>query len=127
MNLASEKKPTTSQPQIFGETDFFGLTLYKRGNRKDLYDLGENLLVVTKDRIASAPAATTEQTPGIGRVVNQFSTHWFKQLEKLTPKHFISADINQFPDACQAYAEQLEGRSMLVKKMTPLPASAVPR
>jgi phosphoribosylaminoimidazole-succinocarboxamide synthase len=65
--------------------------------------------------------------PGKGQAVTQMSAHWFQRLREVFPNHFISADVNDFPVPCRAYVEQLAGRSMLVKKATPLPVRCVVR
>lgn len=120
MNFSCNKKVTTTQRKDLNETDYPDFTLFKRGRHKELYDFGETLLVVATDQVSICSTDLDEIIPGKGQLVNQLSAYWFKQLSELLPNHFISTEVSEFPEPCQAYAEQLEGRSMLVKKTTPL-------
>lgn len=104
-----------------------GLTLFKHGRTKELYDLGETLLVVHTDRVAGGPGSEERIIPGKGQVVNQMSAYWFQRLREVFPNHLVSAELCDFPESCQAHAEYLEGRSMLVKKATPLPVKCLVR
>jgi phosphoribosylaminoimidazole-succinocarboxamide synthase len=108
-------------------TDFPDLTLAARGKVRDIYDLGETLLIVTTDRISAFDVIMNEGIPDKGFVLNQISTFWFSQMEDIIPNHIISTDVRDFPAPCQKYAEDLEGRSMLVKKAKPLPAECIVR
>jgi phosphoribosylaminoimidazole-succinocarboxamide synthase len=83
--------------------------------------------VVATDRAAGSRVIIEGTIPGKGQAVTQMSAHWFQRLREVFPNHFISADVNDFPVPCRAYVEQLAGRSMLVKKATPLPARCVVR
>jgi phosphoribosylaminoimidazole-succinocarboxamide synthase len=108
-------------------TDFPDLKLAARGKVRDIYDLGETLLIVTTDRISAFDVIMNEGIPDKGFVLNQISTFWFRQMEDIIPNHIISTDVRDFPAPCQKYAEDLEGRSMLVKKAKPLPAECIVR
>ncbi len=109
------------------ETNFPDLTLAARGKVRDIYDLGETLLIVTSDRISAFDVIMNEGIPDKGHVLNQISAFWFRQMEGIIPNHIISTDVADFPPACQKYAELLKGRSMLVKKAKPLPAECIVR
>lgn len=109
------------------ETDFKTLTLIKRGKVRDLYDLGDALLMVATDRISAFDVVMPEPIPDKGRVLTQISLFWFDQMADLVQNHVISGDVADFPPACQPYAEILEGRSMLVEKTDPLPIECVVR
>jgi len=126
INSHRKEAATTSSP-VVSKTEFPELTLFKRGQEKDLYDLGETLLVVATDRVASSRVIIEGTIPGKGQAVNQMSAYWFQRLRDVFPNHFISADMCDFPAACQARAEQLAGRSLLVKKAIPLPVKCVVR
>jgi len=108
-------------------TDFPDLKLAARGKVRDIYDLGETLLIVTTDRISAFDVIMNEGIPDKGFVLNQISTFWFRQMEDIIPNHIISTDVRDFPTPCQKYADDLEGRTMLVKKAKPLPAECIVR
>lgn len=114
-----------SQPVM--QTDFPGLNLIARGKVRDIYDLGETLLLVTSDRISAFDVIMNEPIPDKGFVLTQISTFWFRQMEDIVKNHIISTDVAEFPAACQPYAETLKGRSMLVKKAKPLPVECIVR
>lgn len=114
-----------SQPVL--NTEFPGLKLAGRGKVRDIYDLGEALLIVTTDRISAFDVIMNEGIPHKGYVLTQISAFWFRQMEDIIPNHIISTDVKDFPAECQPYADVLEGRSMLVKKAQPLPAECIVR
>ncbi len=109
------------------KTDFPDLKLVARGKVRDIYDLGETLLIVTTDRISAFDVIMNEGIPDKGYVLTQISAFWFRQMEDIIPNHIISTDVKDFPAECQKYAAELEGRSMLVKKAKPLPAECIVR
>lgn len=109
------------------QTDFPDLKLAARGKVRDIYDLGETLLIVTSDRISAFDVIMNEGIPDKGYVLNQISAFWFRQMEDIIPNHILSTDVKEYPAECQKYAEQLEGRSMWVKKAKPLPAECIVR
>jgi phosphoribosylaminoimidazole-succinocarboxamide synthase len=108
-------------------TDFPDLKLLARGKVRDIYDLGETLLLVTTDRISAFDVIMNEGIPDKGFVLNQISTFWFRMMEDIIPNHIISTDVNDYPAECRKYSADLEGRSMLVKKAKPLPAECIVR
>jgi phosphoribosylaminoimidazole-succinocarboxamide synthase len=108
-------------------TDFPDLKLAGRGKVRDIYDLGESLLIVTTDRISAFDVIMNEAIPDKGYVLTQISAYWFRQMEDIIPNHIISTAVKEFPAACQKYANVLEGRSMLVKKAQPLPVECIVR
>jgi len=108
-------------------TDFPDLKLIGRGKVRDIYDMGETLLIVTTDRISAFDVIMDEGIPDKGYVLNQISIFWFRQMEDIIPNHIIAVDVTDFPAGCRKYAAILEGRSMLVKKARPLPAECVVR
>ena len=109
------------------QTDFPGLKLISRGKVRDIYDLGETLLMVTSDRISAFDVIMNEPIPDKGKVLTQISKFWFSQMEDIIPNHIISTDVADYPDVCQPYADVLEGRSMWVKKAKPLAAECIVR
>jgi len=109
------------------ETDFQDLDLIKRGKVRDIYDLGENLLMVTSDRISAFDVVMPDPVPDKGIILTQISLYWFEIMKPIIENHVISADINDYPAVCRPYAETLRGRSMLVKKTEPLSIECVVR
>ena len=109
------------------QTDFPELTLAGRGKVRDIYDLGDSLLIVTSDRISAFDVIMNEGIPDKGYVLNQISAFWFRQMEEIISNHIISTDVAEFPAPCRRYADVLRGRSMLVKKARPLPAECIVR
>jgi phosphoribosylaminoimidazole-succinocarboxamide synthase len=113
--------------EAVAQTDFSDLALIQRGKVRDIYDLGDCLLMVATDRISAFDVILPDPIPGKGRVLTQISLFWFGVMQDLVPNHVLSADVGDYPSACRPYAEILEGRSMLVKKATPFPVECVVR
>lgn len=109
------------------ETHFPELTLLKRGKVRDLYDLGDALLMVATDRISAFDVVMRDPIPGKGVVLTQISLFWFDVMQPLVPHHVITSDVDQFPPVCRPYADTLRGRSLLVRKTRPLPVECVVR
>ena len=109
------------------KTDFTGLTLINRGKVRDLYDLGDSLLIVSTDRISAFDVILPNGVPRKGEVLNKMSIFWFAQVRDIVPNHIITTDVSRFPAACLPYADVLAGRSMVVKKAKPLPIECIVR
>ena len=109
------------------ETDFQDLNLVKRGKVRDIYDLGDNLLMVATDRISAFDVVMPDPIPDKGMILTQISLYWFEIMKPIIENHVVSADVNEYPAVCRPYAETLYGRSMLVKKANPLPIECVVR
>ncbi|MBI4767121.1 MAG: phosphoribosylaminoimidazolesuccinocarboxamide synthase [Deltaproteobacteria bacterium] len=109
------------------ETQFDGLKLVNRGKVRDIYDLGEHLLIVATDRISAFDVVMPDPIPGKGIILTQISKFWFKIMESIIPHHLISTEINEFPKICRPYEAELKDRSMLVKKAKPLPVECIVR
>lgn len=109
------------------ETHFTGLNLIGRGKVRDIYDLGSALLIVASDRLSAFDVVMAQPIPGKGQILTAISQYWFDVLGNVVPNHIISFDVADFPEACQPYADELQGRSMLVKKAKPLPVECVVR
>jgi phosphoribosylaminoimidazole-succinocarboxamide synthase len=105
-----------------GETRLIG-----RGKVRDLYAVGDALLLVATDRISAFDHVLGSGIPGKGKILTQISLFWFELLKEIVPNHVITADVKQFPASLQAYAEQLEGRSMLVRRAEMFPVECVAR
>lgn len=113
--------------KIVKQTDLKGLKKISQGKVRDIYDLGEHLLIVTTDRISAFDVVLPDPIPYKGYVLNQVSAWWFRQMEDVMPNHLVSIDVREFPEECSPYGEELEGRSMLVKKAKPLPVECIVR
>ncbi len=105
-----------------GDTPLLG-----RGKVRDLYAVGEDLLLVATDRISAFDHVLATGIPGKGKILTQISLFWFDLLAGLVPNHIISANVAEFPASLQPYADQLEGRSMLVKRASMFPVECVAR
>lgn len=109
------------------ETDFKELNLMKRGKVRDIYDLGDTLLMVATDRISAFDVIMPDPVPDKGKILTKISLFWFKIMEPIVPNHVISSNVDEYPAACKPYADVLDGRSMLVQKAEPLPVECVVR
>ena len=109
------------------ESNFPNLKLINRGKVRDIYDLGEQLLIVATDRISAFDVVMPNPIPGKGRILTRLSQFWFSQMEPIVPNHLIAAEVKDYPASCQPYAQDLAGRSMLVKKAVPLPVECIVR
>ena len=108
-------------------TDLRDLKLFKRGKVRDVYDLGDKLLIVSTDRISCFDVVLPDGIPDKGSVLTALSVFWFNFTKDIIPSHFLSADVKDFPEEAQKYKKALEGRSMLVKKSKALPVECVVR
>ena len=109
------------------ETEFSHLALHARGKVRDLYSVGEHLLLVATDRISAFDHVLATGIPGKGKVLTQLSLFWFDFLKDVVPNHLITADVRQYPEELLEYADDLDGRSMLVKRAQMFPVECVMR
>jgi len=107
------------------ETQFAGLTPSARGKVRDIYDLGDRLLIVATDRLSAFDVVMPTPIPDKGKVLTQLSLFWFNLLKDVVPNHVLSS--TEFPAPFDVHAEELAGRSMVVKKTRPLPIECVVR
>jgi phosphoribosylaminoimidazole-succinocarboxamide synthase len=113
---------------VIRETNLPGITFLSRGKVRDIYAVGEDkLLVVATDRLSAFDVILDEPIPNKGRVLTQLSCFWFERFKDLVPTHFLTANLSDYPKELQAFADQIEGRSMLVKKAEPFPIECVVR
>ena len=106
------------------------LHLLHRGKVRDMYEIPgheDKLLMVATDRISAYDVVMADPIPGKGKVLTQISLFWFKLLGDIVPNHLISAEVDQFPVVCRQYRDQLEGRSMLVKRTKVVPIECIVR
>jgi len=116
---------TTSATKVVWETHFAGLAPLARGKVRDIYDLGDRLLIVATDRLSAFDVVMPTPIPDKGRVLTRLSLFWFDLLNDVLPNHVLSA--THFPAPFDRYAEDLAGRSMVVRKTKPLPIECVAR
>jgi len=109
------------------EDTLSGLTLFNRGKVRDIYDLGDNLLLVASDRISAFDVILPTLIPDKGKILTALSVYWFNVIKDILPHHLITTDVDQFPAACQPHKAKLEGRTMLVKKSLPAPVECIVR
>lgn len=110
-----------------GEIHLEGIPLFKKGKVRDIFDLGDKLLIVATDRISAFDFVLPSLIPYKGKVLTQLSRFWFEQLAYIVPNHLISTEVESFPDPLPKYRALLEKRSMLVKKTRVLPVECVVR
>lgn len=108
-------------------TELKGLKLFSRGKVRDVYEAGDNLLIVATDRISAFDVIMSDPVPEKGKILTRMSTFWFNQMEDIVANHLISTDVDEFPEECVAYKDLLQGRSMLVKRATALPVECIVR
>jgi phosphoribosylaminoimidazole-succinocarboxamide synthase len=116
---------STTTPLL--ETRLDGLTLHRRGKVRDVYEVGHDLLIVATDRISAFDYVLASGIPDKGKVLTQLSGFWFERLGDLVSHHLISMDVAEFPAELQRHADQLRGRSMLVRRTDPVPIECVAR
>ena len=114
-------------PQPVYETRLDGLEMISRGKVRDIYDLGEHLLIVATDRLSAYDVILPTPIPGKGEVLTRLSVHWFGRTADIVPNHLVSADPDEYPEPARRHAEVLRGRSMLVRKARPLPVECIVR
>jgi phosphoribosylaminoimidazole-succinocarboxamide synthase len=98
------------------ETNLGDLKPMARGKVRDIYDLGDHLLIVATDRISAFDVILPTPIPGKGKVLTEMSRFWFQKTGHIIPNHFISCDVKDFPAHLHAFKDQLDGRAMMVKK-----------
>jgi phosphoribosylaminoimidazole-succinocarboxamide synthase len=109
------------------ETAFDDVGIPKRGKVRDVYDLGDKLLIVVTDRVSAFDVVLPTGIPDKGKVLNQLSLFWFRRMSDVVENHVLESDVEQYPEALKKYADQLRGRSMVVKKARPFPVECVVR
>ena len=112
---------------ILLQSDFKGIDLLKRGKVRDVYEVDDWLLIVASDRMSAFDVVMDDPIPDKGKILTSISLFWFKELEQMVENHLVSSDPAEYPEPCQPYTGQLTGRSMLVKRATPLPVECIVR
>jgi phosphoribosylaminoimidazole-succinocarboxamide synthase len=109
------------------DTNLSDLSLVRRGKVRDVYAVDDALVMVATDRISAFDYVLGSGIPDKGRILTQLSAFWFDRTRHIVPNHVISTNANSYPAAGRAHAPLLEGRSMLVRRTTPLPVECVAR
>lgn len=112
---------------LITETTFPDLTLLRRGKVRDVYDLGDALLLVATDRLSAFDVVMPNPIPCKGAVLTTISHFWFRLMSSVCTNHVISNNVDDFPSVCKPYERELQGRSMLVRKTIPFPIECVVR
>lgn len=97
------------------------------GKVREIYDLGDSLLIVVTDRLSAFDVIMDDGVPGKGKVLNGISAFWFNKFKDLVPNHTISTDVADFPEAFQSCAAELKGRAMMVRKLKIVPYECIVR
>ncbi|MDD2441316.1 MAG: phosphoribosylaminoimidazolesuccinocarboxamide synthase [Eubacteriales bacterium] len=113
--------------KLMRQADFIQLPLYVKGKVRDVYDLGDQLLIVVTDRISAFDVVFEELIPDKGVVLNSIAAFWFERAGKIVANHVVATDPSAYPLGLSSYADQLAGRSMLVRKIDMLPAECIVR
>jgi len=112
---------------VVSMTEFKSLTLKGRGKVRDIYDLGDQLLIVATDRISAFDVVMPNPIPDKGKILTQLSKFWFDLTKQIVPNHILSTEVEDYPRECEPYRELLMSRSMLVVKTEVLPIECVAR
>jgi phosphoribosylaminoimidazole-succinocarboxamide synthase len=109
------------------KTDMPDIKFLRSGKVRDIYDLDDSLLMIASDRISAFDVVLPNGIPGKGKLLTQISIYWFRQMEDIIKNHLIATEVDDYPASCRQYREQLEGRSMLVKKAEQIPVECIVR
>jgi phosphoribosylaminoimidazole-succinocarboxamide synthase len=109
------------------KTDLSGVKLHGRGKVRDIYDLGDHFLIVATDRLSAFDVVLPSPIPNKGKVLTQMSAFWFDRFKDVVPNHVVSTDVGKYPQNLHQFRDQLQGRSMLVKKAEVFPVECVAR
>ncbi len=109
------------------ETDLKNVGPCRKGKVRDVYDLGDRLLIVATDRLSAFDVVLPTGIEDKGKVLTKLSLFWFRQMDAFVPNHVIEADVEKFPDAIKAYSHLLSGRSLIARKAQVIPFECVVR
>ena len=109
------------------DTTLEGLQLHRRGKVRDVYEIGNDLLIVATDRISAFDYVLGSGIPDKGKVLTQLSAFWFERMGDIVPHHLLSWDVAAYPGPARRHADVLRGRSMLVRRTAPIPIECVAR
>ncbi|MCX7841919.1 MAG: phosphoribosylaminoimidazolesuccinocarboxamide synthase [Clostridia bacterium] len=113
--------------KLINDTSFIKLPLFIKGKVRNVYDLGDKLLIVVTDRISAFDVVFPNLIPNKGRVLNSISEFWFDYTKDIVANHVVTTDVSQYPEGLSEFTEELQGRSMLVKKVKMIEAECIVR
>jgi phosphoribosylaminoimidazole-succinocarboxamide synthase len=113
--------------EVLTQISSMGFTPSKQGKVRDIYDLGNELLIVATDRLSAFDVVLPDGIPYKGKILTQISAFWFRKLSSIVPNHIISTKVEDFPESYRSASNVFAGRSMLVRKARPLPIECVAR
>ena len=114
-------------PEVILNTNFPKLKLFAKGKVRDIYEVGEYLLLVSTDRISAFDVIMNQGIPYKGMVLTKISEFWFNFTRDIITNHFVTTDVNKYPAECKEYADVLRNRSMLIKKAKVVPIECIVR
>ncbi len=109
------------------ETDLAGLKLLRRGKVRDVYEVGEYLLIIATDRVSAFDVVLPNGIAGKGKILTGISLYWFDQMKDIIENHIVATEVKDYPEVLRKHGDILEGRSMLVKKADPMPVECIVR
>ncbi len=109
------------------KTEMPDITFLRKGKVRDIYEVQDHLLLIASDRISAFDVVLPNGIPGKGKILTQISLYWFNQMQDIIKNHIVATEVKDYPSVCHKYADQLEGRSMLVKKAAPMPVECIVR
>jgi phosphoribosylaminoimidazole-succinocarboxamide synthase len=115
------------KPETILQTEFPTLKLFAKGKVRDIYEVGDNLLLVSTDRLSAFDVIMNQGIPYKGMVLTKISEFWFNYTKDIIPNHFITTDVDKYPGECKPYADTLKNRSMLIKKAKVVPIECIVR
>ncbi len=115
------------ETKVILDTNFSSLKLFAKGKVRDIYEVGDNLLLVSTDRISAFDVIMGQGIPYKGMVLTKISEFWFNYTKDVIPNHLITTNVDEYPDECKEYAADLKERSMLVKKAKVVPIECIVR
>jgi len=114
-------------PEVITETKLEDLKLLRRGKVRDVYEVDDCLLIIATDRVSAFDVVLPNGIEGKGRILTQISLYWFRQMQDIIENHIVATEVKDYPAVLQKYGNVLEGRSMLVKKASPMPVECIVR
>ena len=113
--------------KVIVETNLPDIKLLRRGKVRDVYEVGEHLLIIATDRISAFDVVLPNGIAGKGKILTRISLYWFGLMRDVIENHIVATEVKDYPGVLQKYREVLEGRSMLVKKANPMPVECIVR
>jgi len=113
--------------KLINDTNFIRRPLYKQGKVRNVYEAGNNLLIIVTDRISAFDVIFPNLIPNKGKVLNSISKFWFDNTKDIIDNHMITTEVDDFPEEFSEFKEELEGRAMLVKKAEMVQAECIVR